>query len=53
MNIRLYGEELKANYVHMSVLILAKIVVSFYMGYVNGKRTPIILDKYANYKHEF
>lgn len=42
-----------ANYVHMSVLILPKIVVSFYMGYVNGKRTLIIFDKHANYKHGF
>lgn len=53
MNIRLYGGELMANYVHMSVLILPKIVVSFYMGYVNGKRTLIIFDKHVNYKHGF
>lgn len=42
-----------ANYVHMSVLILPKIAVLFYMGYVNGKCTLIIFDKHANYKHEF
>ena len=38
-----------ANYVHMSVLILPKIAVLFYMGYVNGKCTLIIFDKHANY----
>lgn len=53
MNIRLYGGEVMANYVHMSVLILPKIAVLFYMGYVNGKCTLIIFDKHANYKHEF
>ena len=42
-----------AKYVHISVLILPKIVVSFCMGYVNGMRTLIIFDKHANYKHEF
>ncbi len=40
--------ELMADHVHMLVLILPKIAVSSFMGYLKDKSALMMFDKYAN-----
>lgn len=42
-----------ANHVHMLILILPKIAVSSFMGYLKGKSALMMFDKHANLKYKF
>ena len=42
-----------ADHVHMLILILPKIAVSSFMGYLKGKSALMMFDKHANLKYKF
>ena len=42
-----------ADHVHMLVLILPKISVLSFMGYLKGKNALMRFDKHANLKYKF
>ena len=41
------------DHIHMLVSILPKIVVSIFMGYLKGKSSLMIFDRYANSKYKY
>ena len=51
--VKIIEEELMADHVHMLVLILPKISVSSFMGYLKGKSALMMFDKHANLKYKF
>ena len=51
--VKIIEGELMANHVHMLVLILPKISVSSFMGYLKGNSALMMFDKHANLKYKF
>jgi putative transposase len=51
--IRIIEAELCKDHIHMLVQIPPKISVSAFMGYIKGKSSLMIFDKFANLKYKY